>query len=187
MCGHLFKKKKPSSFICCYLVQSPSSASCWFFPNETNDGYFGLNIDLWEVLRDILTFSVCVAVSLVETCGSSGLWSEIFSWFDVHSDLQEIVAVDQDETKDQKATGTPPSTPVRAEEGKVSCHTWRTQHALLGLGFVAFWSFWPVLVCTGHGLSWLSSCLPVLGSVHVAVLNITTFVAMFSVITDQEA
>uniref|UniRef100_H2TSY7 Alpha-adducin n=1 Tax=Takifugu rubripes TaxID=31033 RepID=H2TSY7_TAKRU len=32
-------------------------------------------------------------------------------------DLQEIVAVDQDETKDQKATSTPPSTPVRAEEG----------------------------------------------------------------------
>ncbi|XP_029693045.1 alpha-adducin isoform X6 [Takifugu rubripes] len=31
-------------------------------------------------------------------------------------DLQEIVAVDQDETKDQKATSTPPSTPVRAEE-----------------------------------------------------------------------
>lgn len=109
-------------------------------------------------------------------------------WFD--SDLQEMVAaVDQDETKDQKATSTPPGTPVRAEEGKLSCHTRHGQHALLGFGFVRplaeFLAFSSL--CVGSGVSWLSSCLPGLESVHVVLFNNTTVVAMFFVITDQEA
>eukprot|EP00066_Takifugu_rubripes_P013602 XP_011602868.1 PREDICTED: alpha-adducin isoform X1 [Takifugu rubripes] len=42
-------------------------------------------------------------------------------------DLQEIVAVDQDETKDQKATSTPPSTPVRAEEESLPEPTYKDE------------------------------------------------------------
>lgn len=42
-------------------------------------------------------------------------------------------------------------------------------------------------LCTGCGLSWLSSCLPVLKTLPVVVFNKTTCVAVFSVITDQEA
>lgn len=43
--------------------------------------------------------------------------------FNVHLELQENVAADLEESKEPKSTSTPPSSPVRAEEGKLSCHT----------------------------------------------------------------
>lgn len=138
-------------FFCCCLVLSPSCASL-ISPIRLMMTFLGLSERrFFGIYSDISYPFPCVAVLFVETCGSSGTCWDIFMChlgFNVHSDMQENVAADQEEPKEPKSTSTPPSTPVRAEEGKLSCHTWHAQHALLVLDVSGLWlRFWSFLVC----------------------------------------
>lgn len=80
------------------------------------------NVDFWALL--LILLSHVSLLLFVTVRGSSGICVEMFVMrslgFVVHSDLQENVAADQEEPKESKSTSTPPSTPVRAEEGKLS-------------------------------------------------------------------
>lgn len=116
------------SFCCCCLVLSPSCASLispirlttvtkhrfWGFYSDTSLPFVALLfVEPWWLSRrarwDVF-FMRCLA-------------------FIVRPDLQENVAADQEESKEPKSTSTPPSTPVRAEEGELSPHPRHTQHA----------------------------------------------------------
>lgn len=72
-------------------------------------------------------------------CSSSWWFLDLSSYrfitADFHSDLGELVEPEE-EPKGQKPTTTPPSTPVRAEEGRLTWLTWHYPACLVQLGFV---------------------------------------------------
>lgn len=96
-------------------------------------------------------------------CSSSWWFLDLSSYrfitADFHSDLGELVEPEE-EPKGQRPTTTPPSTPVRAEEGRLVWLTWHTRLALFSLGLSS-----PLVGFLGFSTEGMRRLLPV----HVPV------------------